>query len=467
MKVYKLLFTFCFAICFNVLFSQNELILDNSNIQIGIDYKSEKYLVFNGFEDYYFRNFSDSKWNKKSYKSNALPKSANFPFKYFHIKGKNYLVSNGCGEVYEFRNDSIIRIDNSFDHKNQFFSSSFVYNDELYFFGGYGLFTHKNIITKFDFKTKEWELIKYKDYKNVPEPRQKPLHFLDKDKLYIISGYTDNNDSDQVTGGSKLLDDIWVFDLKNRIWNKIGEINDKNILIGLYDTSDTYQLNNNFYYDYNNVYRFNFESNTVSYSKQRNKYFTSRFEQINIKSKDIIYGIKSSNESNNQIKIVIEPFEKYITPFEKSESLVINYNFWIGIGIISFLLCLLTIYIIKVRYNKKEISNKVLFANDKFWFKNSQIINFNEEEEDFLKFLFSNMNKPLQMNELVDYFDRNENIPYNTLTKKKDLVLNSLKQKIASLLMVREEELFVIKKNREDKRIKEISLNPQYFKIDN
>lgn len=194
---------------------------------------------------------------------------------------------------------------------------AFVYNDELYFFGGYGLFTHKNIITKFDFKTKEWELIKYKDYKNVPEPRQKPLHFLDKDKLYIISGYTDNNDSDQVTGGSVLLDDIWVFDLKNRIWNKIGEINDKNILIGLYDTSDTYQLNNNFYYDYNNVYRFNFESNTVSYSKQRNKYFTSRFEQINIKSKDIIYGIKSSNESNNQIKIVVEPFEKYITPFEK------------------------------------------------------------------------------------------------------------------------------------------------------
>ena len=323
------------------------------------------------------------------------------------------------------------------------------------------------MITKFDFKTKEWELIKYKDYKNVPEPRQKPLHFLDKDKLYIISGYTDNTESDQVTGGSKLLDDIWVFNLKTRIWNKIGEINDKNILIGLYDTSDTYQLNNNFYYDYNNVYRFNFESNTVSYSKQRNKYFTSRFEQINIKSKDIIYGIKSSDETNNQIKIVVEPLEKYLTPFEKSESLVINYNFWIGIGIISFVLCLLIIYIIKVRFRKKEISNKVLFANDKFWFKNSQIINFNEEEEDFLKFLFSNMNKPLQMNELVDYFDRNEDIPYNTLTKKKDLVLNSLKQKIASLLMVREEELFVIKKNREDKRIKEISLNPQYFKIDN
>lgn len=358
MKVYKLLFTFFFAICFNVLFSQNELILDNSNIQIGIDYKSEEYLVFNGFEDYYFRNFSDSKWNKKSYKSNALPKSANFPFKYFHIKGKNYLVSNGCGEVYEFRNDSIIRIDNSFDHKNQFFSSSFVYNDEIYFFGGYGLFTHKNIITKFDFKTKEWELIKYKDYKNVPEPRQKPLHFLDKDKLYIISGYTDNTDSDQVTGGSKLLDDIWVFNLKTRIWKKIGEINDKNILIGLYDTSDTYQLNNNFYYDYNNVYRFNFESNTVSYSKQRNKYFTSRFEQINIKSKDIIYGIKSSNESNNQIKIVVEPFEKYITPFEKSESLVINYNFWIGIGIITFVLCLLIIYIIKVRFHKKKFQIK-------------------------------------------------------------------------------------------------------------
>ncbi|MEZ4876578.1 MAG: hypothetical protein R2805_03385 [Flavobacterium sp.] len=69
-------------------------------------------------------------------------------------------------------------------------------------------FTFKNILTKFDFKTKEWELVKYNDYKNVPSPRSKAISFINGDNFYLISGYSENQESDKVTGEDKQIFDI-------------------------------------------------------------------------------------------------------------------------------------------------------------------------------------------------------------------------------------------------------------------
>ena len=69
------------------------------------------------------------------------------------------------------------------------------------------------------------------------------------------------------------------------------------------------------------------------------------------------------------------------------------------------------------------------------------------------------------MNEVVDFISKNDDTSYNTLTKKKDIILNSLKQKLAFVLAINEDDLFIYQKNNEDKRIKEIQLNPQYFVV--
>jgi hypothetical protein len=169
----------------NFLFSQEKLVVDDKYLQTGIDFKEKQYLVFNHPDFYYSKKFNSKSWDKKVLKYNETPKTDNFPYNFFHIKGKNYFVHTGCGTVFEFRNDSIIRIDNSFEHKSQFMASTFVYKDEIYYFGGYGLFTFKNILTKFDFKTKEWELVKYFNYNRIPEPRANSLIFQKNNKLYL------------------------------------------------------------------------------------------------------------------------------------------------------------------------------------------------------------------------------------------------------------------------------------------
>lgn len=65
---------------------------------------------------------------------------------HFNINKQTYLVHVGSGPVLEYRNDSIVRIDNSFLHKNQYDASPFIYKEQICLFGGYGMFTDKNII---------------------------------------------------------------------------------------------------------------------------------------------------------------------------------------------------------------------------------------------------------------------------------------------------------------------------------
>lgn len=59
------------------------------------------------------------------------------------------------GQVLEWHNDTISRIDHSYEHRNQLNSAIFQRNDTIFRFGGYGFFESRNFFTYFDYKTKE------------------------------------------------------------------------------------------------------------------------------------------------------------------------------------------------------------------------------------------------------------------------------------------------------------------------
>jgi hypothetical protein len=468
MKITNFYFLLILLICNSILQAQtNTLQLKNSEIQIGIDYKSKNYIVFNGFDVFYKKPFQSNKWETITYKSNQLPVTKDFPYNFFNIKGKNFLVNKGCGEVYEFKNDSIIRVDNSFQHKNQFGSCPFVYKDEIYYFGGYGLFTYKNILTKYDFKTKEWELIKYNDYKKIPEPRDKAISFLKGDNFYLLSGYAENYDTDQVIGAGKQLFDIWKLNLKTKVWEYIGDLKDKSILYALFDNNNSYQNLNNLFYDNNCIFQLDFENNKVNYFKQENKFFLLEFEKYNSENNEIIYSLKSSDQSVRDIKIIIEPFKNYCGKIIKTENLVSSFNFTYILILSIILLVAIGLYFATKRKQKTEYENCITYKDNKFFHKNKPINNLSPDEINLLSFFFSKYNNPIQMNEVVDFISKNDDTSYNTLTKKKDTILNSLKQKLAFVLDINEDDLFIYQKNNEDKRIKEIQLNPQYFNFKN
>lgn len=464
MKI-KILYIVVFLFGINLQAQTNTLQLKNAEIHIGIDYKNKNYIVFDGFDTFYKKPFESNEWEKVIYKQNQLSVTTDFPYNFFHIKNKNYLVHKGCGEVYEFRNDSIVRIDNSFQHKNQFNSCPFVYKNELYYFGGYGLFTFKNILTKFDFKTKEWEIIKYNNYKKVPESRDHAISFVKDDNFYVISGFAENYETDQVTGGGKQLFDVWKLNLKTKVWEYLGDLKDKSIVSTLVDNNNSYQNQNTFYYDSNYIFQFDFDNNVVNYYKQESKFFQSRFEKYNNENNEIIYALKNTDESLKDTQIIIEPFKNYSGKIYKTESLVSNYNVFYISSVIAILLLAFAFLYFKKKKQTTDDKNCIVFKDNIFSHKNKPLNNLSLDETELLTFFFKNYNNSLQMNEVVDFFSKNDTTNYNTLTKKKDTILNSLKQKLAFVLDINEDDLFIYQKNNEDKRIKEIQLNPQYFTI--
>src|SRR5690606_14710758 len=75
------------------------------------------------------------------------------------LDSTHYFVHNLGGLVYILRNDSIKRIDNSFNHKMQVSSNIFVYNSKILRFGGYGFWSARDFLTYFDSDLLEWEVV--------------------------------------------------------------------------------------------------------------------------------------------------------------------------------------------------------------------------------------------------------------------------------------------------------------------
>jgi len=438
--------------------SQN-LNLKNHHLQTGIDYKNNYYLVFSGFETYFKKHFDSLNWKRVEYKHNKLPISKNFPYQFFHIEDKNYLVYNGCGSVYEFRNDSIVRIDNSFEHKNQFGAASFVYNNEIYFFGGYGLFTFKNILTKFDFKTKEWELVKYSSTE-LPQPRDKIISFLKNDNFYVLSGYTEINNGKQLTENSKQVFDTWKLNFKTKSWEFLGKLNNENYFNTIKKGS-SYSVDGKFYSDYNRLLNIDLADNKLNLYKPNNKYSISYSEKYNPITKEIIYALPNSNDSDKHVKIIVEPFSKYSGTITDSKPLLKSQLKLLLGGIFGFAI-LVGILVLRRKVTSNH-NNVISLKEEKFYHKNKLITNLTIDEALMLKFLFEHKERLIQVSQLIDLISDNDTTNYNTLAKKKDLVFNSLKQKLGFILDTKEEHLFIYSKNEKDKRIKEIQLNDEFF----
>ena len=129
--------------------------------------------------------------------------------------GPIYFVDRGCGYVLQLRNDSIVRIDNSFHHRNQFGGAYFLHKGEPYIFGGYGLFSIKNFIAHFDTKSKEWNL---KNQSNKVEPTMSSPYYKDKDNLYALFNINGNFEKTN-------FKNYWRYNLTNESWFFEGQIN--------------------------------------------------------------------------------------------------------------------------------------------------------------------------------------------------------------------------------------------------
>ena len=174
-------------------------------------------VIFLRTEEIIVRNF-------KNNISDTLPIYPDFNLEINNIKlvFKNktpYLVSKGSGMVWELTNDSIKRIDNSYDHRMTYKSDIFVKNDTIFKFGGYGFWSARNFLTYFSDITKEWEYYLINKQSYLP-PGLSNFNSTLVGDFYFVSGGT----SIDLYNGTEYIENnkVWRFDFKKKLWSDLG-----------------------------------------------------------------------------------------------------------------------------------------------------------------------------------------------------------------------------------------------------
>ena len=392
-------------------------------------------------------------------KTNGIPAPLS-EFIPFTIKNKNYFVHAGCGVVLEYRNDSIVRIDKSFLHKNQFDAASFVYNDEIYFFGGYGLFTYKNILTKYDFKFKEWVLVTTKGLK-IPFTYDS-FSCVIGNNLYVFGG-TQNTPAN--------VNSIYRLNLKTFEWEKFttNVFNDFKTL-NKSDFNSFCYLDGLLINDKTRIYKyFDFKQN------KKIEYETNFLTGIihSFYTNNIVHIISIKNQYKNNHTYLYEsiPIKDILkkpiseAPFYYEEQ---PYYLYV-LGLI--LVLVLGFFVYKKRsfisyYLHPSLPFQYWILSQALYFKGKKVKHLTEDDIKILNKMALHPNQFISLNEFNEMFTIDyETENYAAIVKRREKKLDNFIKLLANVSGFEITNLLQERKNEIDKRIKEVVFLPNKIKF--
>ncbi len=422
------------------------------NAQLGYSTKELDPFVFYNYQRNCFTIIDDStgchEYNpiKKQWETRKLKMILDEPFSLFlkkflvlHEKNSEiFFVDRGCGQVYIMKNDSIYRHDHSFHHQNQFGGLFFIYNNEPHIFGGYGLFSSKNIITRYSLEEREWYHYEIKG--DAPKPRKNTRGKIVNGKLYIVGGFCPANDM------QKSYFDFWVFDFTKLTWTNRGNIIKIPVSVcekddGLITFSEEYCVSESF------IYKFNFAKNKVDLFKN---IMASKLKAIfTVNNLSLIYKI-NHNSDFCEFEIVenykLAPYASVLL-FEKPES---NSSRSLIIFIISSV-CIILFVLIQLLKSRSKRKVKTISHS------------FDPMELKLLALFFENESQGIEISLINDIVNQ-DNPSIDTLKKRRENLVRELKSKISKDCKIPVEMVLIEEKNAIDKRIKIMKLNPVVLK---
>ena len=376
----------------------------------------------------------------------------------FNIKEKTYLVDAGCGPVVHYQNTKFTRIDKSFLHKNQFDAIPFQKNHKIYLWGGYGLFSYKNILTKFNFKTQEWGDITQNFENEIPPAQSSKTYVKTKDKIYLFGGKT--LDYKNVVKSKYLSEIVWEFNIKTNTWKETGKHNlEKFINIKDGDNTFTFQRKNKTIILKGDLLEIDIDKDRIQLFLQRN-YKNLAAVVYHEKTDQISYVYK---KSNGQLIGVTEDFVSFRGDLIGEDSFYaprkIKYELWGGL-LLGILLLVWILY--KRKRNQHTLfENKIVYnkTTDTFYFKGKALKNISDPKKRMLKILMQNQEVFLPLNALnIAITEDPKNDSYGAIKKRREIYLKELGQEFSLLLAIDNNAVFETQKNSTDRRIKEIRL---------
>jgi hypothetical protein len=142
--------------------AQKRLDLVHDNAFAFYDYQEKAFFALDDSTFIWKYNARKEKWEKSPIELHLEMPFEKFLADFIPMSDEGtpvYFVFAGCGVVYSKNGNTIRRHDHSFYHMNQFEGAYFMDEGEPRIYGGYGLFTSKNIITRYDTLEREWFVI--------------------------------------------------------------------------------------------------------------------------------------------------------------------------------------------------------------------------------------------------------------------------------------------------------------------
>lgn len=372
----------------------------------------------------------------------------------FYLNNKILFLSNISGLLYEYRNDSILRIDKSFDDKSHIQSLNLVYNDNLYRFGGYGYFENTNLLITYDhLESNQWDIVKYKGFEKVIPFSGVGFHFMVENKLHVV-GF--NSSTDKFQNESKFYNNGFIYDFENKIILDVFKVNPKIKKPESYiDLNNEYVLL--FYTDSNKILIIKKDDYSVSeYSLSlRQSHLTNKnHTKFGVNGDELFY---ISNDVNGKIYIRSMDFKSVIKNSSPLNISIFSDNtliYQISMVTGSFLFIIFVFILIR---NKNKNKNKLHINRSGLFINKTQIF----EDERSIEIIYKLLNNEYLTNsELNDYFSSN-GLNLNHINREKNKFIDNLNIKLSSYL---DQDFIKREKDEYDKRMIIFKINKDLFK---
>lgn len=280
----------------------------------------------------------------------SVPLDFGFPnsFQSVFIKDNLYISSVTGGMMYSIVNDSLKRIDNSFNHKMTIQSAVFTHRDTIFKFGGYGYWSSRKFMTYFSFDTMEWEFYKQTG-SNSPPGSHNFNWSISGDDFYFFNGRIVDVNNGLMAGRN---DDIWKFDFISRSWSNLGKVNLSDYNFNMVK-SNVDKFGSSYVFDTsiseNSVYKLDFQNNILSTFDIPNKY--SGIGKWSFIENDTIYELRPNIFVKTPLKEIFNESTREDTKLYNSSQSLID-------GLVRVLLYFILIVVVLYFLNDFNIRSK-------------------------------------------------------------------------------------------------------------
>jgi hypothetical protein len=428
-------------------FTQKRLDLVHENAFAFYDYQEKVFCALDDSTFIWKYNGKKEKWEKSPIELQLEMPFVKFLTDFIPMSDKGspvYFVYAGCGVVFVKNGDVIKRHDHSFYHMNQYSGAFFMDEGEPRIYGGYGLFTNKNIITRYDTTEREWFAINTGLI--APPTGIQAIIRKSKNNYYILDGF--------IGHGRNYFnqDRVWSLNLKTFRWENIGKLNPEiqgkrvgNIYESVQPIVNGFSC---------------FENEIVQYDFEKNQFKKYKFNATGLYKKiiqvDSLYLVAKTTSIPSRFLIVTDA--RFFNQFESDEGEIIlkeskNHQM-ILVGTMCLLLLILFILWNRSKHKKVAKSGKKKYENS----ISVEIDEFNQTELDFLKLLIFHQENGLEISYINDLVNHDQP-SIDTLKKRREILLKELRYKLAAKFNIQQEDVFIERRMENDKRMKLLFLN--------